>query len=246
MIHSLILVTGNFIGQALKKYSSYIIYFLLPPAGFTMMVLMIRISDQPNGELQGLNFLLFFIFLQAGFISSLVLKDREEGVEIRILTAPLRKIIYSLGNSLAALSILMMQTLITLGLICLFMPDIGMELFPRLLGLFFICSLSAVSMGALLTALSRDRIQGALIHNIVIYLTSILGGCFFPKQYMSPVMQKIAWFFPQNWGVEAINAIYFEQWRLLPSRMMLLLIFSLFFLVVQVFIRQQQSRNSKI
>lgn len=246
MIYSLMLVTRNFIRQALKSLGSYVVYFLLPPAGFALMVIMLRISNQPHAELQGLKFLLFFTFLQAGLVSSMVLKDREEGIDVRIRTAPIGRMIYTLGNALAAFCILLFQTLITLGLIALIMPEIKLELLPLLLGVFLVCSLSAVTLGILLTLLSRDSIQGSMIHNVVIYVTSIMGGCFFPQRFMSPLMQKIAWFFPQSWGVQAIDAVYMGQRGILIPRLFLLLLFAFFFMVLQVFLRQQLVSKQEI
>jgi len=228
--------------RTLKNGWSYLLYFLMPSAGYLLMMLMLKIQNAQGKlfQLQSLNFLIFFQFLQASLICSLVLKDREENVQIRIATSPIKKIKYALGSGLACMGILSIQSLISLSLITFLIKGSSPSHLIPLLGIFIVIGFSAASMSTLLISLSRDINKSNLILNFFIQLTCLMGGTSFPLDFMSPKMQKISWFLPQRWGVKTLEALFYEPKSTVFLRLLVIILFGILYLVIYELIKQRR------
>ena len=237
---NILLISANFLGQAFRKWWAWPVYFLLPVASFCLFVTITRLGGAPPAEQQGLSFHLFFIFIQAGIISGLTIKDKEQGISLRIRIAPVRDIEYALGNMLASFAVLGTQILITLGIVSFVLPFVDPSLFPGLLCIYLVSGFSAVGLGVFLSVFAEDSTQGAFVYNFVIYPTSILGGCFFPLKFMSSSMRKISWLFPQSWAVRAIDSLRSGDIETMAVRLVLTALFGVFFLMLFAYVRQRK------
>jgi ABC-2 type transport system permease protein len=155
----------------------------------------------------GFGFFLYLILIQATFITSLMLKEKQNRTFFRIRVAPVREIFYSLGNMLAAFIILSAQVVTTLFIIMfLFKINMGVSFF-NVLPLLIAFSIAGIGLGIMITSFARSDIQAALFSNLIIAVTSILGGCFWPLNVMPDFLKHFAGIFPQSWTMRAIEKL---------------------------------------
>ncbi|MBN2442213.1 MAG: ABC transporter permease [Spirochaetales bacterium] len=155
----------------------------------------------------GLGFFLYILLMQATVITGLMLTEKQNRTFFRIRIAPVREVIYSLGNMLAAFIILGSQIVFTFFIIlCIFRINLGLSLFA-VIPLLLAFSIAAIGFGIMVTAIAGSTLQAALLSNLVIIITSILGGCFWPLSFMPDFLQYIAGIFPQSWTMRAIEKL---------------------------------------
>lgn len=235
-------LAGNFIKRTLSSPLSFIIYFLLPPLGLLGIYYLMKMTpDSTGADIQGIGFLQYFVFLQACLISGLVVKDKEEGILIRIRTAPVSEFLYAVSNGAAAFLIVLIQCSLSLALAVFLFGLSVVDSYFLLLGVFSIVCFAATGIGLLLSAASRDTTQGAVLTNVFVTLTSLMGGAFFPVYLMSPIMQRSARLFPQYWGGKAVGAAMDGKGAeeiLLP--LLVLVLFGFLALTIYAYIRKRE------
>ncbi|MCX8130038.1 MAG: ABC transporter permease [Clostridia bacterium] len=64
--------------------------------------------------------------------------------------------------------------------------------------------LSVTSMGLLLASLVKTNAQLGALSTIFVICTSMLSGCMWPADIMSPAMQKFSAIFPQYWAMKGL------------------------------------------
>jgi len=184
----------------------------------------------------GIGLFLFLMLIQAAGITNLMLKDKENRTFFRISIAPLREILYPLGNMLAAFFIMVIQIILTFGIVVLvFKIDFAIPLY-KIIPLFVAFSLTAVCFGTMVTALARSTMQAALIANLIITPSCLLGGCFWPSSIMPAFIRRISAIFPQSWVMQAVEKMQNGASLLSISfTMLLLLAFGALFIAIYAY-----------
>jgi len=67
--------------------------------------------------------------------------------------------------------------------------------------------LVAISIGMMIVALARSSYEAGVASTLVITPSCMLAGCFWPVEYMPAIMQKISYFIPQRWALDAVQAL---------------------------------------
>ncbi|ERK31664.1 ABC transporter permease [Clostridium intestinale] len=89
-----------------------------------------------------------------------------------------------------------------------------------------------LSLGLLLSRWMKNETQSAIVVNMVATLTGAVSGCFVSVEYLPGIFQKIASFTPQNWVLNALKEVMFNNkgiYAVLPSIGILLLFAAAFF-----------------
>jgi ABC-2 type transport system permease protein len=84
---------------------------------------------------------------------------------------------------------------------------------------------AAAGLALLLTTLSRTRRQAQVLANVTILVLAAIGGSMVPRFLMPPLLQRLGWFTPTTWAVEAYSGLF---WRGDPWQALLLPVALLF------------------
>lgn len=182
--------------KALEKYSN-------PDIKIKRNSLNDLYSDYTNYQTV-IGFLIMFAFMRAQTATALIGEDRDQRVYTRILTTPAKKWEYYLANIISSFSMILCQ--ISLSLIAL-KGIVKMEIGVPMGALFIILaavSLVAVAVGIFTATVTQSRELSTIIINFIIMPFMFLGGCFVPIDMLSDTINKISFFTPIRWAMEAI------------------------------------------
>ncbi|WP_028593360.1 ABC transporter permease [Paenibacillus assamensis] len=178
---------------------------------------------------------LMFIFMNALQAVSVMIEDRHNRTMLRAYAAPVRNAEISFGYFMGAFANGTIQISIVLGIVHLLLgsriaTSIGEQFL--LLELYLLAILGALCMvSAFLTDMKRFTQVG---YGIIVP-TCMIGGCFWPVYIMEPYMQRISYYVPQRWVLDAIDKL--EAGAALEAVLLpigVLLLFTIIFLGVGV------------
>lgn len=156
--------------------------------------------------------IMMLLFSVAGLGSSL-LEEKESGTLRRLLVAPLsgNSILY--GKMLFAYFISIVQLLVMfLFARLVFGLNLSMNI-PALLLMIAATAFAVSAFGLFLAAVSKTRQQAQSLSTLIILIMSAIGGSMIPIFIMPPIIQKIAYFSVNYWGIQGFYDIF---WRGLP------------------------------
>ncbi|CAG5079928.1 MAG: ABC transporter permease [Thermobacillus sp.] len=153
----------------------------------------------------GIGFTLMFLMILINQSVSVIAEDRRNQTMARVYAAPVQSWHIAVGNFFGSVFIGTLQVLGTSALSHLvFGYDYGVPVWMELVVMecFILASLGIASAVA---GFIRTTNQLNIINNLIMTPTCMLGGCFWPIEFMPSFMQKLANFVPQKWAIEAIN-----------------------------------------
>ena len=183
-----------------------------------------------------IGFIIMFAFYRAMSGSGLISEDKEQNMYTRILTTSVRPWQYYLSNIISItilLAILFSISVIEINLISTI--EIGVSNI-MLITILLILGIVSVSVGTFCMTITNDRDLSSIISNFITISFLALGGCFVPLSYLSGTINKISYFTPIRWAMEAINNA--QQGADIGVIVMNLLVLSLFgvvFFIISVY-----------
>lgn len=183
-----------------------------------------------------IGFIIMFAFYRAMSGSGLISEDKEQNMYTRILTTSVRPWQYYLSNIISTtilLSILFTISVIEINFVSTI--EIGVSNL-MLIVILLILGIVSVSVGTFCMTITNDRDLSSIISNFVTISFLALGGCFVPLSYLSGTINKISYFRPIRWAMEAINNA--QQGADIGVIVMNLLVLSLFgvvFFIISVY-----------
>lgn len=165
------------------------------------------VSTNRNVTVSSLGFLIMFTMLGTSFTTQFILSEKRTRTFYRICTAPVRFREYIAANTLTNLVIVAAQIIFVQFVIKYvfrietFVPDTIMFL------ILFLFGLVAIGINMLITAFSSSSYMAGTLSTLVMTPMCMLGGCFWPVEFMPDIMRKIAFFMPQWWSLDAIKII---------------------------------------
>jgi ABC-2 type transport system permease protein len=169
-----------------------------------------KVDDQANDKsivFTSLGFLIMFVMIGTGNTAEIILKDKRNRTYFRICSAPVKPGEYVLSNAITNIIIVLIQICLLIFImrwvfkINTYVPDWQMVV---ILGCF---GLVAISIGMMIVALARSSYEAGVASTLVITPSCMLAGCFWPVEYMPAIMQKISYFIPQRWALDAVQAL---------------------------------------
>jgi ABC-2 type transport system permease protein len=156
-------------------------------------------------------FSMFFIVIP---LTSSMIKEREEGSLIRLLTLPVSYISLLLAKSAIYLLVCLVQcTLMILAgiyVLPLFgIPTlvIGDQLFPVIM-MSFATSLAALGYGLMIGTIFTTHQQAAGFGSVSIIILAAIGGLWVPIYLMPGIMRQVAMYSPLNWAISGFYNIF--------------------------------------
>ena len=177
-----------------------------------------------------------FAFYRAMSGSGLIGEDKEQNMYTRILTTSVKPWQYYLSNIISTtilLAILFSISVIEINLVSTI--EIGVSNI-MLITILLILGIVSVSVGTFCMTITNDRDLSSIISNFITISFLALGGCFVPLSYLSGIINKISYFTPIRWAMEAINNA--QQGADISVIVMNLLVLSLFgvvFFIISVY-----------
>ncbi|WP_028545737.1 ABC transporter permease [Paenibacillus taiwanensis] len=152
---------------------------------------------------------LFMMFMLMTGLNSIVvmLEDKQNYTMIRTYAAPVRSWEISVGYFGGAvvygsiqIGIVLFLTRVLVGI------DMGLSGIEQFMFLeLFLWA--GLSIGCMLGALFPTSEAFAQIGFVLVIPMSMLGGCYWPISVMEPYMQKVSYFVPQRWALDAIEKL---------------------------------------
>lgn len=157
----------------------------------------------------------FAMFFTVVLLGGNLVKERQSGCMVRLLTMPGATAERIASRIMAYLLVCLMQAVL-LGIVgrwvlpLLGLPQLWIE-GPGMLALLLMISgvvaLAATSFGVLVGALSRSQQQSAVLGSTCVVILSAIGGIWVPLYIMPAGMQLVGRMSPLHWGMEAYNAV---------------------------------------
>lgn len=178
----------------------------------------------------GLGFVVMFMMYMAINAAALIGEDKKLKTYERILMSPLTLKEYTVGNILSFFAIIWIQILMLFGIMkFLFGMDFGSSAVSLLI-FTFIYSAVCVSMGMAVVNLAKSLKQVYALTHLIVIPMSMLGGCFWPKEIMPDMLQRISEFVPVTWAVKGMEKIlYGGNITTVGNEIVVLLLFALVF-----------------
>lgn len=134
------------------------------------------------------------------------IKDKESGMVARLRSTAMKPIHYLIGMWIPNLLVVLIQCAVLL----LFGNIVYDMSFgdPLAIALIVIClSICATGIGLVLSMLARSENQGVGVTQIVTMGGAVLGGLWFPYDFMPKFAQVIGNFTPQHWAQQAFQDV---------------------------------------
>lgn len=176
-------------------------------------------------------FAIFFIILP---LSINIVKEKNQGTSIRLLTLPVRSITLLLSKIFVYLLVCMVQFYLMLFISIYLFPIIGLPSlniegkFFYLSIVAFFSSLAAIGFGVLIGTFAKTHEQAAPFGATAVVILAAIGGLWFPVYSMPPSLQAFASISPMNWGLEGFYNVLLRNtdfFSLLPYLLLLFLFF---------------------
>ena len=152
---------------------------------------------------------LFAIFLIVVPLSINVVKEKQQGTMIRLITNPVPYAVVIAGKTAAYLLICMIQFYLMVAVGIYLFPQIGLPVLD-VEGKLFLMSvvamfagLAAIGFGILIGTIAKTQEQSAPFGSTSVVILAAIGGVWVPVFAMPKVIQYVSHISPMNWGLNA-------------------------------------------
>ncbi|MET0760326.1 MAG: ABC transporter permease, partial [Flavobacterium sp.] len=154
---------------------------------------------------------LFAMFLIVVPLSINIVKEKQQGTMIRLITNPVPYAVVIAGKTTAYLLICMIQFYLMVAVGIYLFPQIGLPVLD-VEGKLFLMSvvamfagLAAIGFGILIGTIAKTQEQSAPFGSTSVVILAAIGGVWVPVFAMPKIMQYVSQISPMNWG---LNAFY--------------------------------------
>ena len=157
---------------------------------------------------------LFGIFFICVPLSGALIRERQEGILMRIATIPVSFFTVMGGKVMAYLMVCYVQAALMLFAGMVLLPVLGtpvLSLGHSLPALFLVVScaaLAAIGYGLLLGAAARSYEQASMFGAVSVVMAAALGGIMVPVYVMPSWMQPVSRLSPLSWGMDGFLALF--------------------------------------
>ena len=186
---------------------------------------------------------LFAVFFIVVPLSINLVKEKNQGTRVRLITNPVSYATVIAGKTITYLIICMLQFYLMLAVGIYLFPYIGLA--PLVLnGTFGLMSivalfsgLAAVGFGIMLGTIAKTQEQSAPFGATSVVILAAVGGVWVPVFAMPRIMQHIAKASPMNWGLEAFYDVLLRKATIVTilPHLGLLLVFFLIMVAISIF-----------
>lgn len=157
---------------------------------------------------------LFAMFMVVIPLSSVIIRERNEGTLVRLRTLPVSRWTLMLGNITVYVVLCLVQFVVMLLIGFLLLPKLGtsrLEMGHSLAATALVAvasALAASGFGMLVATLARTHEQASFFGATFTVIAGALGGIMVPVFMMPPRMQSFSHYSPLNWGLNAFHEVF--------------------------------------
>jgi ABC-2 type transport system permease protein len=183
-----------------------------PPVGVESRVVLATTAranelNAPSNTQYSLGFTVFFVMMVALGSAGGILEEREIGTLRRLLATPVRRAQVLVGKTLGVALVACFEAALLVGFGALvFGVPWGSDPLPVALVLLALV-LASTGLGVMLSALVRTRSQMSAIAPVLSTALAMLGGCYWPIEITSPLMQRVALLTPTGWAMIGLKDV---------------------------------------
>jgi len=183
-----------------------------PPVGVESRVVLSTTAranelEAPANTQYSLGFTVFFVLMVALGSAGGIIEEREIGTLRRLLSTPVRRVEVLTGKTLGVAFVASFEALLLVGFGALvFGVPWGSNPLAVTLVLFSLV-LAATGLGVMISALVRTRSQMSAIAPVLSTALAMLGGCYWPIEITSPLMQRVAKLTPTGWAMAGLKDV---------------------------------------
>jgi ABC-2 type transport system permease protein len=176
-------------------------------------------------------FAIFFICIP---LAGNMIKERNDGISVRLRTMPGSYLTHVLGKIIVYLCVCMIQFVLMLLVGVYILPMLGTEIlemgsdYGAMMLMAVSSGLAATGFGVMLGTLATTHEQASTFGAISVVVAAALGGVMVPVFVMPEIMQKVSVMSPLSWGLNGFLDIFLREGNLfavLPDAMKLLIFF---------------------
>ena len=193
-------------------------------------------------------FAIFFIMVP---LSINIVKEKNQGTYLRLISSPTSNLVLYLGKIITYLIICLLQFYTILLIAKLVFPLMhlpqlnlsGNKLFLMSL-LTLSAGLAAISLGILLGIFSKTQEQSAPFGATFVVILAAIGGVWIPVFAMSEVMQVVSHLSPMNWALNGYYDIMLRNGSLfdiIPEMLLLTLFFAVLITFALVYDKKKRT-----
>jgi len=163
--------------------------------------------EAPANTQYSLGFTVFFVMMVALGSAGGVLEERELGTLRRLLAAPVRRAEVLLGKTLGVAFVASFEAAMLVGFGALvFGVPWGSD--PAAVALLLLSLvLASTGLGVMISAFVRTRSQMSAVTPVLSTALAMLGGCYWPIEITTPLMQQIAKLTPTGWAMIGLKDV---------------------------------------
>lgn len=152
---------------------------------------------------------MFIMFLMMGTsrIAELMLQEKRDKTYSRICAAPVKSIVYASSNFIVNMIVTLFQIGLIMLLLAVFLKLPFDKSFLEIFVILVAFGISAIGLSMLIVAFSDSTAQSGGLSTLIITPSCMLGGAFWPIEVMPKIFQKVSYFMPQRWAIDAITKI---------------------------------------
>ncbi|MFP9115962.1 ABC transporter permease [Flavobacterium sp. RHBU_3] len=192
-------------------------------------------------------FAMFFIVVP---LSINIVKEKNQGTQVRLRTNPVSYFTVIAGKTVTYLIICMLQFFLMVAVGIYLFPHIGLPPLD-LNGAFLLMSVvalfsgfAAVGFGILLGTFAKTQEQSAPFGATSVVILAAMGGVWVPVFAMPKIMQYIAKASPMNWGLEAFYDVLLRNNTLAGILPQIALLFLFFVAMVAISIVYDEKKRA--
>lgn len=145
--------------------------------------------------------------------TSLIMEDKRSGVLQRLWSSPMKRVSYYAQHIMAYLFISILQLLIVFTVLPLVMDiSFGTTIKSKAM-IMFICicfSLVCISMGVAINKYAKNKMAVSSLNALIVLPMMMLGGCFWSRDIMPDVLQKISQIMPTTWFLKLVDSVVYS------------------------------------
>ena len=186
-----------------------------------------------GGRIGQMGFLVMSMLFLAGLSSHIMLEDKEKKVYYRVMAGPIRVSSFMIQNILSFVTVCIIQIILIFMFMTVFLNiDFG----PNLLGMIIISiifSFMCVALGVMVNTVSKNMRQAGVAMSMILPPMCMLGGCWWPREFMPEILQKIGQFVPTTWIMEAYTKLIYGMnlWDVI-NEILVLIAFTIIFILL--------------
>lgn len=180
-----------------------------------------------------IGFTIMFLMFALNSSASTILEEKSAGTWNRMLLAPLGKFQLIIGNIIHFLILGLIQ-FIVLMIFSNLVYDVYWGHYIDTIIFIILIIVTLSGLGFMLATIVKTRAQQGIIGAIVITATCMIGGVYWPLEYVSDTMKMIANFVPQKWAMDGLLQLMSGGYRLtdVGEPIVMLLIFLIVFYTI--------------